>query len=492
MNSNLHSTEHSNIEHYSNFEYQLENMVSKLIEEPTMTNDLNFKDVPYTNENEAQLTFISTNNQNESFNTLSLLPVSKTNKFQRTNTKYSTFTGTLNCQCKFILKSNQPSKQLSHSSCCLNKYSFYNNNSQSQHTVNPILKEKEIEILLEQIQPQLAQNEQITTKIYQSLQGNFINAIKSHKGSRLFQQYLTKTNYSIIYLIYQELQYDLVGIISDIYANYFFTKFYSCLHRKDRIEIISIITNHFVDLSCNCIGVFPIQNIIEQANTNIEKKLISKIIIHNINKLCIDLYGCHVIAKIISCFEYKYIEPILNYIISNLSSLTKDPNGICVIKALIVYIANLNDCHDNIYIKFYNFLINDFISLVHNQHGNQVIKTLVQEWDLNLINNLLVIIQSNSIELSIGKFSSTIIESFIEKNPFLLELYIGNLLNNNMLFEIMDNIYGKYVIQKALKISTGNTHHFLLNYIVNNYKRFTNTKNLSQWKNLLEQYYINI
>ena len=49
MNSNLHSTEHSNIEHYSNFEHQLENMVSKLIDEPTMTNDLNFKDVPYKN-----------------------------------------------------------------------------------------------------------------------------------------------------------------------------------------------------------------------------------------------------------------------------------------------------------------------------------------------------------------------------------------------------------------------------------------------------------
>ena len=227
---------------------------------------------------------------------------------------------------------------------------------------------------------------------------------------------------------------------------------------------------------------------IEQAHTKIEKNLISKIVNNNINTLCKDPYGCHVIAKMISCFERKYIEPIFNYIISNLPTLTQDPNGICVIKTFITYIAEQYTIHQDLYFHFYNFLINDFVTLIHNKYGNQVLKTVVQLWNVDIIKNLLMIIQSNSIELSIGKFSSTIIEALLEKNSFFLETYIQHLLNNNMLFELMCNNFGKYVIQKALKLSSGQLRNFLLKYIVNNYFNFPDIKIQSQWKNILDQY----
>ena len=50
----------------------------------------------------------------------------------------------------------------------------------------------------------------------------------------------------------------------------------------------------------------------------------------------------------------------------------------------------------------------------------------------------------------------------------------------------MRNNFGKYVIQKALKISTGPIHEFLLNYITFNYSLFPDIKQISQWKNILE------
>ena len=69
-----------------------------------------------------------------------------------------------------------------------------------------------------------------------------------------------------------------------------------------------------------------------------------------------------------------------------------------------------------------------------------------------------------------------------------MELYINNLLQNNLLFEVMRNNFGKYVIQKALKISTGPLRNFLLNYIINYYTCFPDIKFILQWKTILEQY----
>lgn len=485
MNSNFFLSDFSN-EHDCNWEFQLENMVSKLVDESEQSfnsnifeeeNVFNFGDT-----SKEDKTLSPQRNQDATSSTISSSPKANCLKYERSNVKSSTFNGKTYFKNDILFKSIAPSKSYPQSSQCLFGYSLYDNSS-NQNVTN---EENNLETLLNKITSQLTQHEQITLEVYQMIKGKFINIIKSHKGSKLFQSYLKKTQYSIIYLIYQELQYDLVGIISNLYSNYFFTKFYTCLHKKHRIEIISIITNHFITLSCDNIGAFPIQSIIEQAHTKYEKNLILKIIHNNLDKLMYDPYGCHVIAKIISCFERKYINGIFTYIINNLPFLTEDQNGICVIKAFITYLSKQNNAQNDLYQSFYNFLLNNFGSIVHNQYGNQVIKTVVKLCDIDLIRDLLVIIQTNSLELSIGKFSSIIIETFIEKSPVFLEIYIRNLHNNNLLFEIMRNNFGKFVIQKALKISTGPIHEFLLNYITFNYSRFPDIKQISQWKTILE------
>lgn len=495
MNVNFF-VESFNGENEPTWEFQLENMVSKLIEEPELNDEsiLNeeeeiFNFVEISKDKKHSSSEINQEEQKDNFETLSSSPTINNTKYQRSNIKFQTFTGKINFKDDFLLKTNC-SKPLPHSSSCLNEY-VVSDNSFSQNVQNTLQNsntENKTDILLNKISSHLNQNEHITLEVYQILKGNLVEIIKSHKGSRLFQNYLKKTPYSIISLIYQELQFDLVGIISNLYSNYFFTKFYSCLHKKDRIEIISIISRNFVDLACNNIGAFPIQSIIEQANTKFEKSLITKLISNNIGKLICDPYGCHVIAKIIECFEKKYLNPIFTFIINNLVSLTKEQNGICVMKAFISYLANQNNFQHDLYQQFYSFVLKNFISIIHNQYGNQVIKTIVQLWHTDLICDLLSIIQMNSVELSIGKFSSTITEAYLEKSPLFLELYINNLLQNNLLFEVMRNNFGKYVIQKALKISTGPLRNFLLNYIINYYTCFPDIKFISQWKTILEQY----
>ena len=271
MNSNCFLSDFSN-EHDCNWEFQLENMVSKLVDESEQSFNSNiFEDENVFNfgdTSKEDKTLSPLRNQDVTSSTISSSPKANCLKYERSNVKSSTFNGKTYFKNGILLKSIAPSKSYPQSSQCLFGYSLYDNSSNQ----NVSKEENNLETLLNKITSQLTQHEQITLEVYQMIKGKFINIIKSHKGSKLFQSYLKKTQYSIIYLIYQELQYDLVGIISNLYSNYFFTKFYTCLHKKHRIEIISIISNHFISLSCDNIGAFPIQSIIEQA--------------HNYNTLC--------------------------------------------------------------------------------------------------------------------------------------------------------------------------------------------------------------
>ena len=99
-----------------------------------------------------------------------------------------------------------------------------------------------------------------------------------------------------------------------------------------------------------------------------------------------------------------------------------------------------------------------------------------------------MLLRSDFVELSIGKYSSTVIEAFIEKNVYLLSVYIKEISKKNQMIQIMRNCYGKYVIQKALKISTNHSRKFLIEYIRKNVYKLNDQKLISKWLDIIEQY----
>ena len=175
-------------------------------------------------------------------------------------------------------------------------------------------------------------------------------------------------------LIFQEIKSSTYDIISNFYGNYFFKKFFTCLRKKDRIEVISIIKSEFVTLSFDNVGTFPIQGIIEQANSTYEKKLILQIIKPYIKEYCSHQYGSHVIEKIIMCFGNEHTSFIFDYILNNFLELSKDACSICVIKAMIRYLTNKTN---NLYKRTFNILLQNMKKIVFNQFGNQVIQTVI-------------------------------------------------------------------------------------------------------------------
>ena len=167
------------------WEFQLENMVSKLIEEPELNDEsslneeeeiFNFVDVSKDKKHSSE---INQKEQKDNFKTLSSSPTTNNTKYQRSNIKFQTFTGKINFKDDFLLRTNC-SKPLPHSSSCLNEYVVSDNSFSHniQNTLQNSNTENKIEILLNKISFHLNQNEHITLEVYQILKGNLVEIIK--------------------------------------------------------------------------------------------------------------------------------------------------------------------------------------------------------------------------------------------------------------------------------------------------------------------------
>ena len=296
-----------------------------------------------------------------------------------------------------------------------------------------------VEILLYELNSALTKNEKIDYFIYNKLKGNFVNIIKTHRGSRIFQNYLKNTHSDIIHQIFTEINPSLIELIIDPYANYFCKRFFNFLNQKDRIDFLLSINNSLIKLSINNIGTYPIQGIIEQLISKNEKKIIINSIKDYINELCYDTYGTHVLEKIISCFEEEFTGFIFDFVENNFLNLANHINGICIVKK-ILSLTHKKDIHK----KLKKIINENALTLIQHIYGNYVIQIVIETWDLNDILEILSNFKNKYTMLSMSKYSSNVVEKCIEKNQIILKEYINEICDNGKIAEIMKNNFGKW------------------------------------------------
>ena len=337
-----------------------------------------------------------------------------------------------------------------------------------------------LEVLLYELKNLLIRTEKIDHFIYSKIQGNLISIIKTHKGSRIFQNYLKNTHSDIIHQIFLEINSNLSELMIDSYANYFCKKFFTYLNQKDRVEFLNSIKNSLLQLSIDKIGTYPLQGIIEHVGSKNEKTIIIDTLKNHIENLYIDTYGSHVLEKIISCFEEEYVSFIYDFIIENFLNLAFNNNGICVIKKILTFTHK-----KNLHEKIKNIVKQNSLELIQHSFGNYVIQVIVESWEDEEIKEILHLFDKKFTMLSLQKYSSNVVERCIEKFNEILSQYINEVCESNKIYEVMKNNFGNYVIQKALKLCEGeDKKKFVLNIGKNIYK-LNDKKLITKWKKIL-------
>ena len=338
----------------------------------------------------------------------------------------------------------------------------------------------ELEFLLIEVNKTLNRIQKIDLTFFNKLKGKFEQIIRTYKGSRIFQNYLKNTHIDILHLIFEEIKTNLSDLLRDNYANYFCKKFFDCLNQKDRIEYLKIIQNDFNTLAIDITATYPIQGIIEQLGSKIEKNIIYLGIRDSINTFCYNKYGTHVIEKILSYFEDEFTKEIINYIYNNFIDLAYNINGICVVKKLLL-MTHKKELHQ----KIKKIVCENALNLIVHQYGNYVIQVIFENWDDNELVEILNQYKTKYVFLSKLKYSSNVIERIIVKNKNNLDYYIQVICIENTLSELMLNKYGNYVIQKAIKLSSGKSKDIITQEIVKNLHIIEDKKIINKWKMII-------
>lgn len=321
--------------------------------------------------------------------------------------------------------------------------------------------------------------------IYNHFKGSFMTLIKNQQASRLCQFYFDQTPSNIVHLIFSELKENITQLLLDPYANYFCLKIFYFLNGADRIAFIENASSNLDILSVNKISTYPIQCIVEHLNTDEEKTIVTNAISKSLMKLCLDLYGTHVIEKILNCFEYQFIKPIMRFILDNFLFLANNANGLCVVKKEIV-------CEN----KKENFeelkkeIVTHALVLIQNPYGNYALQTAIDNWDLEDCEELMKIFEGKCSVLSLQKYSSNVIERCIEKNPSFLEKFIDEVLCDQSCAVglLLQNSFGNYVIQTALKHSNGEKKQLLIASVEENLVKMNERKLIMKWRSIIASY----
>ena len=111
------------------------------------------------------------------------------------------------------------------------------------------------------------------------LKGNYISVLFNQNSCRILQNHLPQTDNSIIEEIFYEIKPNLHCLMTNHYSNYFCQKLYTSFNKISMNNslkknfLLEIFTN-FGLICCNKVGTFPLQTVIEDINSDSEKKIL--------------------------------------------------------------------------------------------------------------------------------------------------------------------------------------------------------------------------
>ena len=223
------------------------------------------------------------------------------------------------------------------------------------------------------------------------LKPSLVDCICSRDGSRIIQNKLNfHKNIKIKFLI-KKIYTDFERIICDKYGNYFFQKLYIISSKKLRLKILFYIKNIFVTVSKDEIGVYVIQKIIEETQSEEEKKIILEYIKGNEIEMSLNKEGTHIIQKIIQIFSEIERQDLTDVLCSenNIEKFMTNLDGINVIKRII----NFNNIESN-RVKLLKSIYPNIYTILKSSCSN-IIDYLFDGWGINIGINIINILLFN-------------------------------------------------------------------------------------------------
>ena len=286
-------------------------------------------------------------------------------------------------------------------------------------------------------------------KYLNSLPMPLVNFLCTSRGTLEIQKKLEKLNtgYKVI-LVNILKNHGLSTIMKNTYGNYFFQQLIKNNDKAFISLIISYISEDFIDISKDYQGTFSLQALLDEISSFEEEQKILNCIKNYEMEMAFNKNATHVLKKIVLLFPDIHRVFLNEIILDNFIALSLDSNGICLIKIFIKTNTLISDKK-----RINEKIVNNFVILSESPFGNYGVQFLMENWNESDLKNVHNKIIENIYELSLQQFSSNVIEKAIEtfteenRTKILKKLCF----ENNFILNLLNNKFGKFVLNKAIK-----------------------------------------
>ena len=268
---------------------------------------------------------------------------------------------------------------------------------------------------------------------------------KYQSGSRYLQKKIEEDNNLVNTLFFPNILGYIDDLCKDQYGHLFIIKIIKYLNEERLLQFIAIIYPVIQNICFNQYGTKVLEELINLLNTH---KLLSsfiKIIYPYIINLICDPNSMNIIIKLL-LINNDLIIPIHQIIYFKIIDIVSNRRGCSFIKKYFE-IVNQNNI-----ILLIKSIENNIIHIINDQYGNYIIQIIINMENKNLKIGIINFIIQNICMLSNQKFSSNVVERCLEDNDIKNNIIDSLLIENNFKIILFD-IFGNYVIQKAISVS---------------------------------------
>ena len=354
---------------------------------------------------------------------------------------------------------------------CLYKLN-YNNNINNNIEIRVANKNNINEIINKNnINPSNEYNLEEFIKYINSLPMKLVNYLCTQKGTIEIQKKIENSNKNYKLLLVNYLNKEGLSVImKNTYGNYFFQQ----LIKKNEKSVISLILSYisedFIDISKDFSGTFSLQALLDEISSNEEQQKILNCIKNYEMEMAYNKNATHVLQKIVLLIPDSHRIYLNEIILNNFIELCLDSYGICLIKIFI----KTNTSIDNKK-RINEKIINNFVTLAESPFGNYGIQYLMEIWNINDLEGIKEKLLENINTLSLQQFSSNVIEKAIEifDEENRIKIIKKICFDKNYIVALLNNKFGKFVLNKAIKYMNFDLKNeleiYLINEINNNY-----------------------
>ena len=331
----------------------------------------------------------------------------------------------------------------------------------------------------------------ISIEYHQKLKGSYSSLLKSKETSKDLQLILPNVCKNTIRDIFNEIKINFISLFIHVYSNYFIHKMFLYLSDEDKTEFMLMISNSFQVISCNKVGTFALQRVIEDLN-----KANKLLFIEHFNKnvkeeeilnCCYNENGCRIVQKMIEVFREKPISQMIILLTKHLVNLSKDKHAIIVLKTLLV---KLNKSKSQYFHSFKSTIEKNVLNILKFKVGNYLIHTILEIWSEDDMRNIISTILNSSFDYAMTKYSSSTIEKCLENVPgkYFLKGFIKKILASADEFkDLYTNRYGRFVILKVLNLSSSKSFMKLKDLIIEFFNNDFEKKKKKNWEKVITQ-----